>query len=168
MKGLALLGTVAAIALTALPASAAEPPLLVVAFSKVGGMNIRGATPAKAAAVFGKPAKTTEHVAFCELNWVGLRMTFYTLFDDKQCAAKTPFDTVTVTRNWITDRGLRKGDSVAKAKALYPAARKAKPGARNLDLVVRFSQAVGPYGLTARARGGRVVALDIYDPQGGE
>jgi len=69
---------------------------------------------------------------------------------------------------WVTDRGLRKGDTLARAKQLYPSARKAKPGARTIDLVVRFSQAIGQYGLTARVHEGRVTTLEILDPQGGE
>ena len=28
----------------------------------------------------------------------------------------------TITRSWVTDRGLRQGDSIARAKALYPSA----------------------------------------------
>ena len=81
---------------------------------------------------------------------------------------QTLSDSATITRPWVTDRGLRQGDSLARAKALYPSARKAKPNAANIDLVVKFSQAIGPYGLTARVVHGHVTTLDIIDPQGGE
>lgn len=168
MRRLALAAALAALALTALPASAADPPLLVVGFSKIGTFTVSGGTPAAAFRAFGKPTRTHETKSFCEHSWPGLRISFYTLLDRKQCLPGTPFESATITRNWVTDRGLRKGDPVAKAKALYPSARKAKAGAANIDLVVRFSQAIGPYGLTGRVSNGRVTALDILDPQGGE
>lgn len=149
-------------------ASASDAPLLVVGFAKIGAFTVQGGTPAEAKRVFGKPARILETQAFCEMYWQGLRIGFYTLLDKKQCLPGTPFDSATISRPWVTDRGLRQGDSVLRAKQLYPAARKAKPGAKNIDLVVRLSPAIGPYGLTGRVKNGRVTTLDIIDPQGGE
>lgn len=159
---------VAAAVLVVQSASASDQPLLVVGFSKIGAFKVQGGTPSAANRIFGKPARIYETKAFCEEYWPGLRIGFYTLLDKKQCLPGTPFDSATISRNWVTDRGLHKGDSLARAKQLYPSARKAKPGAKNIDLVVRLSPAIGPYGLTGRVVDGRVTTLDIIDPQGGE
>jgi hypothetical protein len=69
----------------------------------------------------------------------------------------------------VTDRGLRKGDTVARARKLYPRAEKPHfAGAGAVGLIVKLSQAVGDYGLAAKVVNGRVVALVLSDPQGGE
>ena len=167
MKLLALVGVAVALA-AASSAAADERPLLVVGFSKIGDFKVRGGTPAQAFRVFGTPARTRETNASCAHYWNGLRIGFYTLVEKKQCLPGTPFESATISRSWVTDRGLRKGDTLARAKQLYPSARKAKPGASTIDLVVRFSQAIGQYGLTARVHEGRVTTLEILDPQGGE
>lgn len=162
------IAAVAAALLAAQSATATDTPLLVVGFSKIGDFKVRGGNPRQANGIFGKPARVLETDTFCEEYWQGLRIGFYTLFEKKQCAPGTPFDSATISRPWVTDRGLRQGDTLAKAKRLYPSARKAKPGAKKVDLVVRLSQAIGPYGLTARVKSGPVTTLDIIDPQGGE
>src|SRR3954454_6918696 len=132
------IAVVAGAVLAAQSASATDKPLLVVGFAKIGDFKVRGGTPSAANGIFGKPARVLETDTFCEEYWQGLRIGFYTLFKKKQCAPGTPFDSATISRNWVTDRGLHQGDTLAKAKRLYPSARKAKPGAKNIDLVVRF------------------------------
>ena len=52
---------------------------------------------------------------------------------------------------------------------LYP--RAVKPhfaGAGAVGLIVKLSQAVGDYGLAAKVVSGRLAALVLSDPQGGE
>jgi|EndMetStandDraft_3_1072993.scaffolds.fasta_scaffold288294_2 hypothetical protein len=158
----------AAAAVGAQAASAAQAPIRVVGFSTIGGFVVKGGTPASARHAFGTTTLTRQTSDHCTMTWPGIRMGFYTLLDKPQCAPDSSFADATISRPWITDRGLRQGDTVAKAKTLYPPARKAKPGAAKLNLVVRFSQAIGEYGLTARVKNGHVTVLDIVDPQGGE
>jgi hypothetical protein len=103
--------------------------------------------------------------------WSGVHVSFYTLAQDRQCAADTPFGWAEITRPWVTERGLRQGDTLAKARRLYPDARKERPsfaGEHGVGLVIKLSQAIGDYGLAAVAINGRLTKLVISDPQGGE
>lgn len=166
MRTLATLAAALAVAVSA--ATASEPPLLVVGFSKIGALKVRGATPGLAKKAFGKPVRVRDDRDSCTYFWPGVEIGFYSLVRDEQCVDGNSFGAATISGPWVTDRGLRKGDSVAKAKRLYPPARKARAGASTISLVVRFSQAIGEYGLTAKVSHGRVVTLYIDDPQGGE
>jgi hypothetical protein len=159
-----------AVAICAVAASAATPPLRVVGFSQIGAFKVHGGSPAKAKAAFGDPisAKNTPS-RDCLMRWGGLQISFYTLAHARQCQADTPFGIATITGAWVTDRGLRKGDTVSRARKLYPRALKPHFAGENaVGLIVKASQAVGDYGLAARVAGGKVVALVISDPQGGE
>ena len=172
MKRLAPVGlAVLAVALVT-AASAAEPPIRVVGFSRIGTFKVHGGNPAKAAAAFGRPTSTLNTPnRDCVMSWPGMTISFYTLAHARQCQPDTPFGGATITRQWVTDRGLRKGDSVAKARRLYPVGSKLKAhfaGPLSVGLIVRLSQAVGDYGLAAKILDGRVTALVISDPQGGE
>ena len=152
-------------------ASAAQPPLRVVGFSTIGTYRVDGGTLGTARIAFGRPAQMRAPKGSCQLAWPGLTIGFYTLLHDKQCTPDSAFSDARITRAWVTDRGLRQGDTVARAKALYPAARKARPSfARpgSVGLVVRLSPAIGDYGLAAEVADGRVTALVLSDPQGGE
>jgi hypothetical protein len=162
----------ASVAVTTAAESATQPLLHVTGFAQIGTFHVRGGNPAAARAAFGRPARTVERTGrSCELSWPGLQLSFYTLVQQKQCGPDTPFGGATITRAWVTDRGLRQGDTVAKARKLYPAGSKRRPyfaGAHALGLIVRFSQAIGDYGLAAKIANGRVTTLVISDPQGGE
>jgi hypothetical protein len=153
-------------------ASAAEPPIHVVGFSRIGTFKVHGGNPARATAAFGKPTSMLNTPnRDCVMSWPGISISFYTLAHAKQCQPDTPFGGATITRSWVTDRGLRKGDTVAKARRLYPVGSKLKAhfgGPHSIGLIVRLSQAVGDYGLAAKVLDGRVTALLISDPQGGE
>ena len=168
------LGIVAVLALVTVVAAGAstQPPLRVVGFARIGAFQVRGGNPAKARAAFGRPTRTREvRTRSCELSWPGVHVSFYTLAHDRQCLADTPFGWAEVTRPWVTDRGLRKGDTLAKARRLYPDARKGRPsfaGKHGVGLIVKLSQAIGDYGLAAVAVNGRLTTLVISDPQGGE
>jgi hypothetical protein len=164
----ALIAVVASLGVAVPSATATQPPLRVVGFAWIGSFKVRGGDPASARRAFGPPSRVQAFADSCQLSWPGISIGFYTLLDKPQCGPTTPFGGATITRPWVTERGLRQGDSVVKAKRLYPAARKAAPGASRLSLVVRFSQATGEYGLTARVSHGRVTTLYVEDPQGGE
>jgi hypothetical protein len=153
-------------------ASAAQPPLRVRGFSQIGTFDVRGGNPAKARKAFGRPLKTKDiRQRSCEVSWVGVQISFYTLVHASQCRPDTPFGSARITRPWATNRGLRQGDTVAKAKRLYPDAAKARPsfaGPHAIGLIVKLSQAIGDYGLAAVVDHGRLKTLVISDPQGGE
>ena len=152
-------------------AAAAQPAIRVVGFSQLGPYKVDGGTLGAARAAFGRPAQMRTPKGSCQLAWPGLTIGFYTLLHDKQCTPDSAFSDARVTRPWVTDRGLRQGDTVARAHSLYPAARKARPSfARpgSVGLIVRFSPAIGDYGLAAEVANGRVTALVLSDPQGGE
>lgn len=170
MRRCVLLGLVAAAVCLGQAASAAEPPIRVVGFSQIGAFKVRGGNPAKARAAFGRPTSTRNTPnRDCLMGWPGIRISFYTLAQAKQCRPDTPFGIATITGAWVTDRGLRKGDTLAKARMLYP--RAVKPhfaGAGAVGLIVKLSQAVGDYGLAAKVVSGRLAALVLSDPQGGE
>jgi hypothetical protein len=169
---IALLGLVVAVVGPAQAASAAQPPLRVVGFSRIGAFQVHGGTVARARSSLGRPARTQDiRQRSCEVSWPGLHISFYTLVHDTQCRPDTPFGSARVTRPWVTERGLRQGDTVAKARRLYPAAAGKQPsfaGPHAVGLIVKLSQAVGDYGLAATVDHGRVTALVISDPQGGE
>ena len=170
MRRCVLLGFVAAAVCLSQAASAAEPPIRVVGFSQIGTFKVRGGNPAKARAAFGRATSTKNTPnRDCLMGWPGIRISFYTLAHAKQCQPDTPFGIATITGIWVTDRGLRKGDTLAKARKLYPRAEKPHfAGPSAVGLIVKLSQAVGDYGLAAKVVSGRVVALVLSDPQGGE
>ena len=125
MKRCALLGLAALAVALASATSAAEPPIRVVGFSQIGTFKVRGGNPAKARAAFGRPASTKNTPnRDCLMGWAGIRISFYTLAHAKQCQPDTPFGIATITGIWVTDRGLRKGDTLARARKLYPRAEK--------------------------------------------
>jgi len=162
----------AALGLTVQASVAGQGPLRVVGFARIGSFHVRGGDPAAARQAFGRPARTREiRTRSCDASWPGLLISFYTLAHDRQCLADTPFGFARITRPWITDRGLRRGDTLAKAKRLYPDARRERPsfaGPRGVGLIVKLSQAIGDYGLAAIVVNGRLTTLVISDPQGGE
>jgi hypothetical protein len=170
---IALLPVVAVtLVLTAQAAPTPQPPLRVIDFSRIGTFHVRGGNPAQARRAFGRPVRMQEFRSRnCRISWPGLAISFYTLVHAEQCRDDTPFGNARITRLWVTDRGLRQGDTVAKAKRLYPDARKKAPsfaGPHGVGLIVKLSQAIGDYGLAGVVDHGRLQTLVISDPQGGE
>ena len=170
MKGIAFLGLAAAFIGLTQGASAAPGPIRVVGFQRIGTFQVHGGTVAEARAAFGRPTKSQDiRGRSCELTWPGVQISFYTLSHDTQCRPDTPFGSARITRAWVTDRGLRQGDTVAKARRLYPRAERPHfAGPKAVGLTVKLSQAVGDYGLAAVVNRGKLTALVISDPQGGE
>ena len=120
---LALVSMVTAFVLVAGPAAATGRPILVVGFAKIGSFKVQGGTPASARAAFGKPTAVKPRTDSCTMAWPGIEIGFYTLLDKPQCAAGTPFGSATVTRPWVTDRGLRQGRGRGGEAATRPPGR---------------------------------------------
>ena len=170
MKRIAFLGLLTAVIGLTQAASAAGAPIRVVGFQRIGTFSVHGGTVATARKALGRPTRTRDvRGRSCELTWPGVHISFYTLAHDTQCRPDTPFGSARITRAWVTDRGLRQGDTVVKARRLYPGAERPHfAGPQAVGLVVKLSQAVGDYGLAASVDHGKVTALVISDPQGGE
>ena len=153
-----------------LVAIALAAPLPVHGTDSIGAFRIRGGTLGHARAAFGKPTSTRREQGGCAAAWPGLRIRFYTLFHADQCRSESSSGSAEISRAWRTDHGLRQGDTVARARSLYPKARTVRRmfGPTALGLAVRFSQAIGDYGLAARTQNGKVTTLVLIDPQGGE
>ena len=153
-----------------LVAIALAAPLPVHGTDSIGAFTVHHGTLGKARAVFGRPTSMNQEKGGCAVAWPGLRIRFYTLFHDDQCRADSSFESAEITRAWRTERGLWQGDTLARARTLYPKARTVRRafGPTALGLAVRFSQAIGDYGLAARTQNGRVTTLVLLDPQGGE
>ncbi len=151
-------------------ATAARSPILVVGFSKIGTFEVDGGNPVLARKAFGAPKKITDVDQSCLFTWPGVQIDFYTLVYKDQCGARSAFSNATITRPWVTERGLRQGDPVAKAKRLYPQARKAgrNLGVGGVGLIIKTFAAIGDYGLSAGVKNGRMTSLFIFYPQGGE
>jgi hypothetical protein len=116
VKRMALAGLLAAV-LGACPATAAQPRVRVVGFSRIGDFKVHGGTVGFARKAFGRAVRTREvRGRSCELTWPGVRISFYTLAHDRQCRPDTPFGSAWITGAWVTERGLRQGDTVAKAR----------------------------------------------------
>lgn len=146
-------------------AHGAADPVRVKGIEQIGALRILPSAPADARRVFGKPLSTAKSEQGCSLRWTGLSIGYYTLLDKNPCVDGS-FESAAVSRDWVTDRGLRRGDTLARAKALYPRWRSG--GKTSIWLIARNSPAIGVYGLSARIREGRLVTLDLYNPQGGE
>ena len=150
-------------------AHAASGPTAVKGFARIGTFQVQGGVIASARRAFGTASGQTQTSTDCTLRWPGLTISFYTLANDKQCSSHAAFGEAKITRPWITDRGLRQGDTVSRAKQLYADARKSGSNtASSIGLIVETSPAIGDYGLSAVVSHGHVTALMIEDPQGGE
>ena len=145
-------------------------PLPVHGTDGIGSFRVHGGTLASARAVFGAPSSMRQEHGGGAVTWPGLKIRFYTLLHDRQCRTDSSFESAEVSRPWRTDRGLRQGGTVSRARSLYPKARTVRRtfGPTALGLAVRFSPAIGDYGLAARTLDGKVTTLVLLDPQGGE
>ncbi|HET9507743.1 MAG TPA: hypothetical protein VFO81_07355 [Gaiellaceae bacterium] len=170
MSARAVLATVVAAAAAGTAAADAAAPLRVIQGDRaVGGLRIADATLADARARFGAPTATRREPPYgCVATWraLGLTLLFLELSDRNPCAAGVMLRaTVTSRGAWRTSKGLRKGDSIARLRLLYPrAAHRSGFGPwTGYWLVTRRSCELGgfqPYpGLLARVRNGRVAAL---------
>ena len=171
MSARAVLATIVAAAAAAGTAAAdAAAPLRVIQGDRtVGGLRIADATLADARARFGAPTATRREPPYgCVATWraLGLTLFFLELSDRNACTVGVALRaTVTSRGAWRTSKGLRKGDSIARLRLLYPGARHRSGFGpwTGYWLVTRRSCELGgfqPYpGLLARVRNGRVSAL---------
>ena len=150
-------------------ADAAAPLRVIQGDRAVGGLRIADATLADARARFGAPTTTRREPPYgCVATWraLGLTLFFLELSDRNPCTVGMALRaTVTSRGAWRTSKGLRKGDSIARLRLLYPGARHRSGFGpwTGYWLVTRRSCELGgfqPYpGLLARVRNGRVSAL---------
>ena len=159
---------VAALALTG-AARAAPAPYVLQGDTGVGGLRIARADLADARARFGAPTAVRRvQTVECVASWprIGLTLAFLELSGgDPGRAGALVRATVTSRAHWRTAKGLRKGDTVARLRQLYPSARlrSSIPQWTGYWLVTRRACELGGFepfpGLLARVRGGRVTAL---------
>jgi hypothetical protein len=148
---------------------AAPSPYVLQGDTNVGGVRIARADLADARARFGPPSTTRrEQTIACVASWkrIGLTLTFLDLSGRNPCRTGILIRaTITSRGAWRTAKGLRKGDSVARLRRLYPRARYRRHIApwTGYWLVTRRACELGGFepfpGLLARVRDGRVTAL---------
>ncbi|HXV58681.1 MAG TPA: hypothetical protein VD704_12510 [Gaiellaceae bacterium] len=171
---LALSLAVAALLAAAAPASAA----VVHGDWRLAGYRVKAdGTLRGALEAFGQPSRLTRTSDItCSARWSGrgLRIGFYNLGGFNPCSPRRGrFSNAVVTgRQWETNRGLAVGDRARRLHRLYPNARwGAAPGGAGWWLIARSSPVGegGFYpGLLARMRDGRVAALVVRYPAGGD
>jgi hypothetical protein len=129
-----------------------------------------------AVTAFGTPATRQLRDETCYVSWPshGLRMTFYNLGGASPCGPRGRFGTATITgRGWRTSKGLRVGAPAADIAKYFPRARYRRDAyfGNGWWLIWRF-YAVGTPGyypgLLARTANGRVSALVVRFPAGGD
>lgn len=157
------------ILLAVLLSLAAPAPHVLQGDTNVGGVRIARADLADARARFGAPSTTRrEQTALCVASWrrIGLTLSFLDLSGRNPCRTGILIRaTITSRAAWRTAKGLRKGDSVARLRRLYPRAtfRRHIPPWTGYWLVTRRACELGGFepfpGLLARVRNGRVTAL---------
>lgn len=164
-------------AVAALPAPAAAD-LVVRSDERIAGYRVKAdGTLGGALDAFGRPSRVvrTSEVT-CSASWVrlGLRIGFYNLGGQGPCGRATGhFSNAAVTgTQWRTGQGLAIGNRVLRLRALYPGATYGPDGfgGRGWWLVARRNPTgPGTYpGLLARTRAGRVTALVVRYPAGGD
>jgi hypothetical protein len=146
---------------------------------KIGGYAVKADGSLRGAVrEFGAPSSRRRRfqATACDVRWrdLGLRIEFYNLGGTDACSGAGRFLRATITsRRWRTAKGLRVGDSVARLRRLYPRAtfRRDRFYGAGWWLVTRVSR-VGTTsrypGLQARVRSGRVSALVLQYPAGGD
>jgi hypothetical protein len=120
---------------------------------------------------FGRPSSVKpSRDGFCSARWsgLGLAITFYNLGGQNACGRTTGYfgEALISAPGWRTSRGLAIGDSLARLRRVFPAAK--QHGSR-WWLVPRFTQATGSYaGLSAGIRGGKISNFQVIFGKGGE
>ncbi len=146
----------------------AQPQFLVRGDSYIGTFAVKhDGTFAGLTRAFGTATALRHVPTGCRATWprMGLSADLYNLGAGGRC--KYFHHAVLTGSRWKTANGLRIGDSSSKARRLFPRARKHRAW---LWLISR-TYAVGPYrypGLAALIRAGRVAALRVEYPAGGD
>ena len=153
--------------------AAAEPPSIVIRGDyKIGQFPVKGdGTLGGLITAFGEPAARAHTSWGCLARWpaVGLAVNLYNLGGFDPCSRHGNFhDAVLTGRLWVTAKGLRIGDSLARLQTLFPRAR--AYGAWRW-LVARYYP-VGTPGyypwLEAKIVRGHVTAFRVQYPAGGD
>jgi hypothetical protein len=123
--------------------------------------------------VFGRP--DGKDPRGCPNKWkkLGLRMVAANFGGGSSCARSTRIQTLTITgAQWQTERGLKIGDSLDRARELYPELKRYRDWLGSNEKVWRYdwvlvlepSEITGPAGvdrLSAHIRGRKVVSLKV-------
>jgi hypothetical protein len=143
----------------------------------IGGFRVqKDGSLAGAIAALGQPSSKQLRSGTCYVKWTsaGVRMTFYNLGGANPCGPRGRFGTATITgREWRTSKGLRVGASVSAIRSYFPRATYKRDAffGNGWWLVTRYSAiGTGGYypGLLARTANGRVTALVVRYPAGGD
>jgi hypothetical protein len=143
---------------------AAQSTYVIQGDRTVGGVVMGRGTTTAAISRLGPPSRSAVRAQSCTLTWteLGAIVTFLA-FSGEPCKEGVAVVAVVTKRvRWRTDRGLRVGDTLKRAKLLYP--RSTRHGAQLWLLTRRACAEVGgqPYaGLQARLRDGRVAAFTV-------
>jgi len=163
----------AALALAVPTAVARSGSFVIQSDHKIGSYAVRKDGSLRGLiAAYGDPSRVGRQREICHVRWrsVGLAVTFYNLGGANPCepaAGRFSQATMTGTR-WRTSVGLRVGDRVSRLRALY---RQAKSRSAWWWLVTRrtpFGDGGSYPGLAAKVQGGRVTALRVAYPAGGD
>jgi hypothetical protein len=148
----------------------AAPTRVIQGDHVVGGLRMARGTATQAVARFGTPTSKRAQGQSCLIAWgsLGLAINFLS-FEGQPCTKGVAVvATVTNRAHWRTALGLRKGDTIARLKTLFPHAVRQTgepPGLNGFWLVPRRAcEEVGgqPFpGLLARIINGRVSALVV-------
>lgn len=151
----------------------APAALVIQGDARLGRFEVkRDGTLRGAIQAFGRPTSLRRSGLTCYARWsrLRLRITFYNLGGQNPCLPRPGrFGLAEIVgRDWQTRSGLRIGDPLRALRARYP---RAEPHPPYWWLVVRRS-AFGLGGtypsLSAKVRGGRVVAFIVRYPAGGD
>jgi hypothetical protein len=109
--------------LLALAVALAVPSFTIRADQAVGPLRIGSATPAHAAAAYGRPSALRRAGTTCTGRWPGASLSLgFLSFEANPCASGIAVRAVATNRRWHTNRGLRIGHSIARLRTLYPRA----------------------------------------------
>jgi hypothetical protein len=98
----------------------------IVGDRSVGPLRVGSATLAQATAVYGPPPHVLRsgNAGACGARWPSQHLYLsFLAFGSDSCASGVLVYGVAWSRMWRTDKNLRVGDSVARLRARYPAAR---------------------------------------------
>jgi hypothetical protein len=145
-----------------------QPQFVVHGDAYIGAFPVRrDGTRVGLVRAFGRPTTLRHTVTGCRARWpqLGMRVDLYNLGRGDRC--KFFRKAVLTGRRWQTAKGLRIGDSLARARELFPRARRHGVW---MWLIPRFYSVGDRHyaGLAAKLALDRVVAFRVEYPSGGD
>jgi hypothetical protein len=143
-------------------------PTVVRGDSQIGTFHVRGGTLTGLSRAFGAPASLRRISTGCRGAWprLGMEVDLYNL-GTTGGPCKFFHHALLTGKRWRTANGLRIGDSLSRLQRLFPGV--ITHG--SWRWLIPRSYIIGPYtyaGLSARVVSGRVVALRVEFPSGGD